>query len=106
MRRAAGHTQVLPILRTCIRRRTSISRGQGRGSQRRVTKARGSPAKVARGLDGRVGRGPGRTRVTPVGECIAPAGEADGPVDQIVSRLGLIGDRAELCGSSDQIALK
>ena len=61
--RPAG-TQVLPGRLGRVLGRRGIAGGQGRGSQRRVGDARAKPAKLGRGFDGRVGGGPGRTRLT------------------------------------------
>ena len=63
------------------------------------------PPSFAPRLEGRVGRGPGRGRVTLVCQCDALADEAGQPRDLIVSRLGLGGQLAELCDGSGQIAL-
>ena len=52
-----------PARRDRIVRRGNVARGEGRDSQRRVGEAREEPAELRRGLDGRVGRGPRRTRV-------------------------------------------
>jgi hypothetical protein len=54
---------VVPGRRECIVRRGNVARGEGRDSQRPVGEAWVEPAKLRRGLDGRVGRGPRRTRV-------------------------------------------
>ena len=56
-------TEVGPARRDRIVRRGNVARGEGRGSQPHVGEAREEPAKLRRGLDGRVGRGPRRTRV-------------------------------------------
>ena len=75
-RRRGQDTQMLPGRLARVLRRRGIAGGQGRGSQRRVGDARGHPAKLGGGLDGRVGRGPGRTRVTLPRQCDALAREA------------------------------
>ncbi len=61
---AGEDLHVLPGRVGRVLRRRSIAGGQGRDSQRRVGVARGGSAKLGGGLDGRVGSGPGRTRVT------------------------------------------
>ena len=88
-----------------VLRRRGIAGGQGRYSQRVVGGARFKPAKLGSGLDGRVGSGPGRSDVTLVRQRDAAAQEAIHPPDLIVSRLGLVGHRGELCYRSGQITL-
>ena len=68
-----------------VLRRRSIAGGQGRGSQRRSRPSPRQPAKLGGGLDGRVGGGSGRSRVTLVGQRDALAREANRPLDLIVS---------------------
>ena len=63
------------------------------------------PAKLGSGLDGRVGGGPGRSDVTLVRQHEAPAYDAIHPPDLIVSCLGLVGHRDELCDASGKITL-
>ena len=60
-------------------RRRDIAGGQGRDSQRRVGRARVPSAKLRGGLEGRVGRGSGRGRLTLVRQCHALTSEADHP---------------------------
>ena len=48
---------MLPGRLAGIVRRGNVARGEGRDSQRRVGEAREEPAKLRRGLHGRVGRG-------------------------------------------------
>ncbi len=96
-RRSRGQdTHVLPGRLGRVQRCRSIAGGQGRGSQRRVGVARGLSAKLGGGLDGRVGGGPGRTRVTLPRQYDALAREAIRPPDLIVSCLSLNGHRAEI----------
>ena len=73
--------------------------------QREVTNARDEPAELGRGLEARVGRGPGRIRVALPRQRGALVREAPRLKDPIVSGLGLGGHRAELCERSGQIAL-
>ena len=89
-----------------VLRRRSIAGGQGRYSQRPVGDARFKPAQLGGGLDGRVGGGPGRSGVTLVRQRDALAREAIRPPDLIVSCLGLVGHRGELCYRSGQITLQ
>ena len=100
-----GHgTQLRPGLARVARRR-SIAGGQGRAGQRRVALGRGNPTQLGGGLDGRVGGGPGRRRVTLVRQHDAVAREANHLEEPIVSCLGLGHQLAELCGGTDQITL-
>ena len=104
-RRVLGHgTQLRPGLDRVPRRR-SIAGGQGRDGQRRVALGRGNPTQLGGGLDGRVGGGPGRRRVTLVRQHDAVAREANRLKEPIVSCLGLGHQLAELCGGTDQITL-
>jgi len=95
---------VRPGLGRVLQRR-SIPGGQGRESQRRVAGARVDPTQFGGGLDGRVGGGPGPTRVTLKRQHDALVREASCLKDPIVSCLGLGHQLAELCGGSDQITL-
>ena len=104
-RRLGQGTHVWPGRLGRVLRRRSIAGGQGRDSQRAVGGARFKPAKLGSGLDGRVGGGPGRRGVTLVRQRDAPAHEAIHPPDLIVSCLGLVGHRGELCYRSGQITL-
>ncbi len=85
-------------------RRRAIPGGQGRESQRHVRQYREPPAKLRAALKGRLGRRPGRGRLTLVCECHALTAEAEHPPELVVSRLGLGHHLAELCDGSGQIA--
>ncbi len=86
-----------PAALSRVLRRRDIAGGQGRDSQHVVSGARFEPTKLDGGLDGLVGGGPGRRDVTLVREDDTPAHEAIHPPDLIVSCLGLVGHRGELC---------
>ena len=88
-----------------VLRRRGIAGGHGRDSQHVVGGARFKPAKLGSGLDGRVSCGPGRSGVTLVRQRDALAREAIRSKDLIVSCLGLVGHRGELCYRSGQITL-
>ena len=65
------------------------------------------PPNLGRGLDGRVGVGAGRTRLTLVRELRGPgSARLTALRGLIVSRLGLGGQVGELCGGSRRIALE
>jgi hypothetical protein len=70
-----------------------------------VAHGRVDPTQLGGSLDGRVGRGPSRTRVTLAGQHDALAREAIHLKDPIVSGLGLGHQLAELCGGTGQITL-
>ncbi len=103
--RRQEHSRVAQAASVASLRRRSIAGGQGRYSQRVVGGARFKPAKLGSGLDGRVGSGPGRRDVTLVRQREGPGHDAIHPPDLIVSRLGLVGHRGELCDGSGQITL-
>jgi hypothetical protein len=84
----------------------SIPGGQGGVSQDHVPEYREPPAKLRAALKGRLGRHPGRRRLTPVCQCQALTAEAHHPQHLIVSGLALGSHLAELCGDSGQIAAK
>ena len=88
-----------------VQRRRDIAGGQGRESQRRVRVARDNRTHLGGGLDGRVGGGPGRTRITLVRQHDAPDRETARLEESIVGGFGLGHQLGELCGGSGQIAL-
>ena len=72
-RHMQGQDPQVPRGRPARVRRRGIPGGQGRDAQRRVGEARNIPTQLDRSLDGRVGRGPCRSRVTLIRECPALA---------------------------------
>ncbi len=104
-RRLGRGTRVWPGRLGRVQRRRGIAGGQGRCSQRPVGEARFEPAQLGSGLDGRVGGGPGRRGVTLVCQRGALARELVRREDLIVSCLGLVGHRGELCYRFGQITL-
>ncbi len=96
---------MLPGFLARVLGRRNVAGGQGRVAQRRVGVARGNPANLGGGLDGRVGRGPGRTRVTLPRQHGALARETLRLIKHIVSGFGLGNKFGELCGGADQITL-
>jgi hypothetical protein len=100
-RRGRGQDTVVPPGRLGrVQRRRNISGCQGREDRCWVGGAREEPAQLGRGRKGRVGRGPGRARISLPRECDALAREGICFKDPIVGGLCLGNQRAELCGGS------
>ena len=96
--------QLLPGHLAGIRRCRSIAGGQGWPTPTPRSGALDEPAELGGGLDGGAGRGPGRARITLVGQRVALTEQAVHPPQHVVRCLRVGHQLAELRGGSDQVA--